>query len=128
MDITVNHFMHQPVVSLALPNDVGNARDLMKQKECHAIPLVEVDDEKNITIRGIVTSDDLMGVHDDTVSIEQIMTTKVLSVTPDTSAQAAAQLMIKHQLHHLLVMEGQRIVGMISSMDFVGLVADPSLH
>jgi CBS domain-containing protein len=123
MSTLVKTFMHQPVACLALPSNVGSARDLMKQKNCHAIPLVDVMEEDQVQVQGIVTSTDLVGVFDDTVSIRQVMTTPVQIVGPDDTAQAAAQQMVEHDTHHLLVMEGDRIVGMVSSLDFVGLVS-----
>jgi CBS domain-containing protein len=115
--------MQKPVYTCSLPTDVGRVRDLMTLKQCHAIPLVEVDDQKNVRIRGIVTSDDLVGVYDDNVDIRQVMNTKVQTVTPGTDAREAAQLMLKHLIHHLVVMEAEQIVGIISSLDFVKLVA-----
>lgn len=116
--------MKQPVVSCALPTQVGNVRDLMHQKDCHAIPLVELDENQNIHIRGIVTSSDLAGVYDDAIDIRQIMTEKVHVVSPDSNAQSAAKMMLRHNTHHLVAMEEGKIVGMISSLDFVRLVAD----
>ena len=124
MGIQVRDFMHQPVVSCALPTDVGHVRDLMQLKEVHALPLVEIDDQNRITIRGIVTSHDLMGVYDDNVDIRQVMTEKVHVVSPDSGAAAAANMMLRHQTHHLVAMEDGKIVGMLSSMDFVRLVAE----
>lgn len=123
MNTQVKDFMKQPVVSLALPNDVGTARDLMHRKDCHALPLVEVSENKDITIRGIVTSDDLIGVYDDTIDVKQVMRTDIVSIPPDAAAKTAAKYMLDHHLHHLLVMDNGRIVGMISSLDFVTLVA-----
>lgn len=124
MDHTVKDFMMQPVTAMSIPNDVGTVRDLMQQKNCHAIPLVTLSDQQEIAIRGIVTSDDLMGVYDDTVDIQQVMSKKVYTVDPKMDAQSAARIMLKHQVHHLVVMEAGRIVGMISSLDFVKLVAE----
>jgi signal-transduction protein with cAMP-binding, CBS, and nucleotidyltransferase domain len=123
MATPVSSFMTQPVYSCSLPCDVGHVRDLMKQKECHAMLLVEVASDENIQLKGIVTSDDLLGVYDDTVAIQQVMQTAVESIKPSATAQHAAALMIRQGIHHLVVMDEQRIVGMLSSQDFVALVA-----
>ncbi len=117
-------FMQQPVTTLALPAQVGDARDLMNQKNCHALPLVKVTEGNGIQVQGIVTSDDLMGVYDDTVSVEQVMTQQVLAVDPDTEAKEAACIMLNKKIHHLIVQESGRVIGMISSLDFVRLVAE----
>ena len=123
MSTQVRDFMKKPVVSCALPSDVGSVRDLMKQKDCHAIPLVEIGENNQIDIRGIVTSDDLIGVYDDTTDIQQVMTQKVHVVSPQSNAQSAARMMLRHHTHHLVVMDDGKIVGIISSLDFVELVA-----
>jgi len=127
MSTQVKTFMKSPVVSCVLPADVGTIRDLMLQKECHAIPLVEVGEDKEVKIRGIVTSDDLLGVYDDTVKIQQVMSQKVHVVSPSSNAQSAARMMLRHSCHHLLVMEEGEIVGIISSIDFAHLVAEKGI-
>ena len=127
MSTPVKDFMQQPVYTCSLPCDVGRVRDLMTIKQCHAIPLVDVDSAEEIKLLGIVTSDDLVGVYDDTVDIQQVMKAKVLTVSPDTEARAAAALMLTHRIHHLVVMDSQKIVGIISSFDFVKLVAAESV-
>jgi CBS domain-containing protein len=119
--------MKQPVVTSTFPCDVGAVRDLMKQKDCHAIPLVEVGENNQITIRGIVTSDDLLGVYDDTINIQQIMNDNVHVVNPQSNAQSAAKMMLRHHTHHLVAMEDGKIVGIISSLDFVSLVAEKGI-
>jgi CBS domain-containing protein len=117
--------MQKPVATMNLPAQVGEVRDLMNQKSCHIIPLVTVDDKQEITLQGIVTSDDLIGVYDDTVDIQQVMTKNVVHITqPDADAQTAARIMMENQIHHLVVIEEGRIVGVISSLDFVKLVAE----
>ena len=127
MSTQVKSFMKSPVVSCALPSDVGSIRDLMLQKSCHAIPLVELGENKEIQIRGIVTSDDLLGVYDDTVDIQQVMTRQVHVVSQNSNAQSAAKMMLRHKCHHLLVMEEGEIVGIISSIDFALLVAEKGI-
>lgn len=127
MSTQVKAFMTSPVFSCALPTDVGSIRDLMLQKGCHAIPLVEIGENKEVTIKGIVTSDDLLGVYDDTVDIQQVMTSKVHVVSQNSNAQSAAKMMLRHNCHHLLVMEEGEIVGIISSIDFTHLVAEKGI-
>jgi len=120
--------MRQPVATMNLPAQVGEVRDLMNQKNCHIIPLVTVNGKEEITLQGIITSDDLIGVYDDTVDVQQVMTKNVVHMTqPDADAQTAARIMMENQIHHLVVIDEGRIVGVISSLDFVKLVAEGSL-
>ena len=123
MSVLVKDFMKSPVSTCILQSDVGKVRDLMRQKGFSAVPIVEIKGEQ-ILIRGMVTNTDLMGAFDDTVPIEQVMSHGVYMIDPEATAQEAAKLMIHHRIHHLLVIEETRIVGMLSSMDFVRLIGN----
>lgn len=114
--------MKSPVATCILQSDVGKVRDLMRQRGFSAVPIVEIKSEQ-ILIRGIVTNNDLMGAFDDNVPIEQVMTHGVYVIGPEADAQEAAKLMLHHKVHHLLVIQETRIVGMLSSLDFVRLIA-----
>jgi len=127
MTVLVKDFMKAPVSTSVLSSDVGRVRDLMRQKGFNAVPIVEIKGEQ-ILIRGIVTNTDLMGAFDDNVPIEQVMTHGVYVTDPDATAQEAAKLMEHHKIHHLLVIRETRIVGMLSSMDFVKLIAKHGLE
>ncbi|NND33972.1 MAG: CBS domain-containing protein [Saprospiraceae bacterium] len=122
MSVLVKDFMKAPVSTCVLQSDVGKVRDLMRQKGFSAVPIVEIKGEQ-ILIRGIVTNTDLMGAFDDTVPIEQVMTHGVYVIDPESTAQEAAKMMLNHKIHHLLVIEETRIIGMLSSLDFVRLIA-----
>jgi CBS domain-containing protein len=122
MSVLVKEFMKAPVSTCVLQADVGKVRDLMRQKGFSAVPIVEIKGEQ-ILIRGIVTNTDLMGAFDDNVPIEQVMTHGVYVIDPEATAQEAAKMMLNHKIHHLLVIEETRIIGMLSSLDFVSLIA-----
>ena len=119
----VKELIRKPVTSCTADTDVGAARDLMKLKGISAVPVVEVDGDK-INIEGIVSYHDLAGVYDDNVLIQQVMTTHIYAVTPDTLVQDAAKIMIDKKIHHLVAMSEGELVGIISSFDFVKMVAE----
>jgi len=50
------------------------------------------------------------------------MTAEVLTVTPETSVQACMQLMTDKRVRHLPVVDGGRVIGMISIGDLVKAV------
>ncbi|MBL9019186.1 MAG: CBS domain-containing protein [Myxococcales bacterium] len=52
--------------------------------------------------------------------VVEIMTTPVKTVPPDLDTAAARHLMRKARVHHLVVMEGDRIVGILSQRDLGG--------
>jgi acetoin utilization protein AcuB len=52
--------------------------------------------------------------------VRDIMTEGVQRVTPDTSCGDALDLMRQHRIHHLAVMRGGKIVGVLSERDCGG--------
>lgn len=130
MRIQVKDFMSSPVIHCVGEQSVREIRALLAGKDIHAVPVIRYDKqlpENQITIRGIVTSSDLSQNLDEDLAVEHVMSPFVHVVHMDSSAQAAARMMLKHGAHHLVVMEDGKIIGMVSSLDFVTLVADHQL-
>lgn len=57
-------------------------------------------------------------------TVRAIMVTDPISVTPDTPVAEVARLMVARHMHRVLVTEEARLVGLISSLDLVRLVAE----
>lgn len=72
---------------------------------------------------GVVTDRDLVtrclaaNRKPETTKVKEIMTTQVLSVTPDMQVNVAAHLMGRRQIRRLPVMEENRVCGMVSLGD-----------
>ena len=49
--------------------------------------------------------------------VDQIMSNKLISTTPETSTEDAVKLMVENQIRHLAVMEGEKLLGVISMRD-----------
>lgn len=122
----VRDIIASPVATLTLDSDVGRARDLMTLKKISSIPIVNLDDDV-IEVEGIVSFQDLVGVYDDSVKLVQVMSRNIFAVTPETTIQKAAEVMMEKRIHHLIVMEQDQLVGIISALDFVKLVAEGEL-
>ncbi|MCB0685789.1 MAG: CBS domain-containing protein [Saprospiraceae bacterium] len=118
----VKDIMSAPVTSCTIDSNVGRVRDLMYLKGFSALPVVEVHEDE-IKIKGIVTYRDVAGVYDDNISVRQVMTQRVWVIPPHTNVKTAADLMRKKEIHHLVVVDQGRIVGLLSSADFVELVS-----
>lgn len=130
MRIQVKDFMSSPVIHCVGEQSVREIRALLKGKDIHAVPVVKYDKQLpdfKVTIRGIVTSSDLSQKLDEDLAVENIMSPFVHVVHQESSAQAAARMMLKHAAHHLVVMDDGKIIGMVSSLDFVSLVASHDL-
>jgi CBS domain-containing protein len=57
-------------------------------------------------------------------TVSEVMTRTILALPPDISIRTAAGFMAKHGIHRVLVMEGERLVGIVSSMDILRAVGE----
>ncbi len=60
----------------------------------------------------------------DTLRVEDVMTPWVVAVAPDASLQEVARSLLHYRVHRVLVIEGEKLVGLISSLDFVRRFAE----
>lgn len=60
--------------------------------------------------------------------VREVMTGRVFTLPPDTDADEAARVMKEHSVHRIVVTEDKRVVGIVSSMDFVRAVAEGRLR
>jgi CBS domain-containing protein len=86
-------------------------------------------------LRGIVSERDyarkviLKGRSSADTPVRDIMTAEVITVTPETSVQTCMQLMTDRRVRHLPVLEGGRVVGMVSIGDLVkAVIAEQQQH
>lgn len=122
MTRTVKDIMTTPVVTTTIDSTIAYVRELMERKQISAIPIIKLDKEK-IILKGIVTTSDLRGITDETTPVDFIMSKQVESVHKETTLKEAAQKMLTKDLHHLVVMDQNKMVGIVSSMDFVEIFA-----
>ena len=125
MNIQVKDFMVSPVCNALENATVGDLRKTMKGKNIKAMPIVELVNKlpkMERVIKGIVTASDMGSKIKDKTPITEVMESMVHVVHKHASAKAAAKMMIKHKVHHLVVMDDGEIIGMVSSFDFVKLV------
>jgi CBS domain-containing protein len=57
-------------------------------------------------------------------TVEEIMTRDVVSLPPDADVASAARRMREAEVHRLLVVEGDTLVGIVTTMDVVRAVAE----
>ncbi|OBX23500.1 MULTISPECIES: CBS domain-containing protein [Bizionia] len=128
----VKDFMSTPVITAKGENSVIEVRALMKDQGINSIPIISYSKDTldtEMIIRGIVTTTDMNRDVQESTTVEDVMTSsRVHVVHVNSSANAAAKMMLRHDVHHMVVMDEGNIVGMISSLDFVKLVAEYSLE
>ena len=58
--------------------------------------------------------------------VRDVMICDVVTVPPDLPVTKAAQLLIERRIHRLPVVDGEKLVGIVSSLDFTRIVAEAS--
>ena len=104
-----------------LPTDTLEAA--AKAMHAHSIGALPVC-ETGIRMVGIISERDLVrifattdGSHQPNLRVRDVMTTRVMSCAPDNTMHEAEQLMRRHNFRHVPVVEGGRVVGMLSIRD-----------
>ncbi len=110
-----------PDVIVAKPDDiVGGVREIMRAHDIHSMPIV--DDQDRLV--GMITSSDLMPGFSARIPISRIMSSKVYTVTPDADVGTTAQMMRQYHIHHVVVTDGNKVVGVLSSFDLLRLIEE----
>ena len=84
---------------------------------CDGDEILGIITERDI-MKAVARSDDL-----ESTPVSALMTRSVLTVTPDTSIEEAAQHMATRWIRHLPVVSDGKLVGMVSQRDLCGVLA-----
>jgi CBS domain-containing protein len=106
-----------------LPDDLAtDAAELMKNEHVGSIPVIENNDTKELV--GIVTDRDLTikilaeGLDAKSTKVENVMTRKMVTCSPEDDLQKAVDAMSKHQLRRIPVVDDDnKILGIIAQAD-----------
>ena len=108
------------VHSIAPTASVYDALKLMAEKNIGALLVME-----GANIVGIVTERDyarkiaLLGRSSPLTRVSEVMTVAVMFVDPDQTSDHCMALMTEHRLRHLPVVDGGKLIGLISIGDLV---------
>jgi CBS domain-containing protein len=108
------------VVTIAPDASVFEALELMARKDIGAVVVM-----RDSRVVGIMSERDYARkviLHHKTskeVTVEQIMTDKVLYVRPTQTVEQCMALMTDKHIRHLPVLEGERLIGVLSIGDLV---------
>lgn len=115
----VRDFMNPSVVSITPGESASLAARLLSRHNVGSLPVCGEDGG----LRGIVTDRDIVlrcvAAEEDPahVSVKDIMTRNCSVVSPDDDAREATRLMAAQQVRRLPVLEGGKVVGMVSLGD-----------
>jgi CBS domain-containing protein len=114
----VRELMVSSVVTIEPATSIVDAARLMIQAEKGPLPVVEGDTPvAMVTDRDIIARVVAEGRDPNSVKVEDIATHELVTIGPDQDVNEARQLMDEHELDRILVVEGDRLVGIISEAD-----------
>ena len=110
--------MVSSVVTIEPRTGIVDAAKRMIEQEKGPLPIVE--GERPV---GIVTDRDIIahvvaeGRDPTTMTVDEIASQELVTIGPEQDINEAQRLMDRHQLDRILVLEGDRLVGIISEAD-----------
>jgi CBS domain-containing protein len=106
------------VVTIEPGTGVVDAAKRMIEQEKGPLPIVEGERPKAIvTDRDIIAHVVAEGRDPTKMTVDEIATQELVTIGPDQDISEARQLMDEHELDRILVVEGDRLVGIISEAD-----------
>jgi CBS domain-containing protein len=135
---SVRDAMTQDPRSIGASASVVEAARLMREQHIGSLPVTE--DERlvgMITDRDITTRVVAESAAPETTSVGDVYSRALISVQPDDGLDDALQLMARHQVRRLPVVENGRLVGVVAQADIalkdnertgelVGAISEPS--
>jgi CBS domain-containing protein len=120
MNVTVNDLMVSRVMTTTLRQTYGHVKKVLNDHSVSCIPVVDGENEPV----GMVTTTDFLEARPDETPVEKFMETKVYSVPRYADPSLAARIMRNHHIHHIVVTDEKKVVGILSSFDLLRLVEE----
>ncbi len=111
------------VWSISPDATVFEAIEMMADKNIGALLVVESD-----KLAGVISERDytrkvaLKGKSSKTTAVREILSSPVISVTPQHTVDDCMQLMTNHRVRHLPVLDGDKVSGIVSIGDLVNWI------
>lgn len=123
-DTPVKALMNEDLVTVPETSAVETAAARMISRDVQSLVVVDGAGEPV----GMFTTTDLAEIVANRralgdATVGDHMSTNLRTVDPETTVQEAAAKLIEHGIHHLLVSDGDSVVGMLSTVDQTAFVS-----
>lgn len=134
--LRVRDLMTDSVVAVGIHEDLAVLRDLMTEHNVRHIPVLDLDGElvglvshRDLLRHSVIEQEDVP-LHIEHAVLEkvkvwEIMISNVETVDPDMDLSEAARLMLENKYGCVPVVEGRRLLGILTESDFVRYQANP---
>jgi len=123
MTMTVSDIMRKKLETIEETASVQKTAQKMKERNVSSLVVVDMNGKP----QGLVTERDLVRkvcvnrLPTTEVINKEIMSSPLLTIAPDSSPSVAADMMLQHNVRHLLVVEKNNLdrpIGMVTPLDF----------
>jgi acetoin utilization protein AcuB len=129
----VGRIMHKHLVTVPPDTNLRKAKDIIQEKRINHLLVVNKDGK----LVGIVSDRDVkqswaspataLSVHElnyllNQLTVEAIMVKKIITISPGTTIERAAYIMQENRINALPVIESEKLVGIITSTDVMGVL------
>jgi len=115
---SVRDIMVRDVAFVTIPGSRDDVLRTLQERKVSGVPVI-----KKGEVVGMITRTDLLkNREEDQTAL--LMTRNPVTISPDRSVVQAAQLLIEHDFRRLPVVEGGKLVGIITVADIVRMVAE----
>ena len=127
--LTIDTIMTTDLITVPPSATLAEARELMHDHRIHHLPVVDANDG----LIGLLTLTDVLAASDSRlrardsrmrakdIAISEVMTTDIATVQESASLRQAALFLERHKIGCLPVMSGDKLTGIITDTDFVGV-------
>ncbi len=118
--------MHPGLVSCTPETPLRTVAQIMAEHHIHSVVVAGVDSPGSGRDWGVVTDVDLLRASSadlDTQVARDLAATELPVVDSDATLAQGAHVMADHEVSHLIVVDDDRAVGILSSLDVVGILA-----
>lgn len=123
---TVGQLMTERLETISPSDTAQEAAKKMRDKKVSSLVVTDVEDKP----MGIVTERDLVRqvctkvINSNDVIVHHIMSSPLATIDANSSVEVAADIMIQNKVRHLLVVDENKVLGIITPSDFTGYLKE----
>ncbi len=124
MTLTISDIIKKELETIEEMTSVQEAAKKMKDKKVSSLVVVDTDGKPLglVTERDLVTKVCINDIHTSTVRTREIMSSPLITINSSSSPSAAAQMMLKNNIRHLLVLDDKsnanKPIGIVTPLNF----------
>ncbi|HHT81587.1 MAG TPA: CBS domain-containing protein [Spirochaetales bacterium] len=114
---------------------IADASNLMRQEKVHRLPVLDKDKR----LVGLITEKDILfaspspasslSIHEmayllSKLTVKKLMSKNVVTISKDTTVEEAARMMVDQDLSCLPVLEGEKLIGIVSKSDMFKILLE----